>query len=389
MSISPRALAVLLAAMAAIGPFSIDAYMPAFPAIGASLGASPVEVQQTLTAYMLPFAFMTLWHGALADALGRRRVLLAAYAIYVLASLACVLAGSIEVLWLSRALQGLSAGAGMVVGRAIVRDVFDGAAAQKMMAQIGMLFAIAPAVAPVLGGWIHAFFGWHAIFGFLMLYGIVLYVAILRLLPETLSPENRRSLHPVLLARSYREVFADPRFLSITAAVALHFNGFFLYVLSSPVFLMQHLGVSAQGFLWLFGPAMIGLIAGSYLSSRLAGRLSPGRTILLGYVIMVAAAMFNLGLNLADESRLPWAVMPLAIYVVGTALAMTSQGLMVLDLYPEKRGLVASCQSVIQTGVNALTASLLAPLLWDSTLHMALAMVAFLALSGLLLALKR
>lgn len=102
MKTAPKGLAALLAAMAAIGPFSIDAYMPAFPAIGAGLGASPVEVQQTLTAYMLPFAFMTLWHGALADALGRRRVLLVSYAIYALASLLCALAGRIEVLWLGR-----------------------------------------------------------------------------------------------------------------------------------------------------------------------------------------------------------------------------------------------------------------------------------------------
>jgi MFS transporter, DHA1 family, multidrug resistance protein len=388
-TISPRALAVLLAAMAAIGPFSIDAYLPAFPAIGAGLGASPIEVQQTLTAYMLPFAAMTLWHGALADALGRRRVLLASYAIYVIASLSCVLATSIEVLWLGRALQGLSAGAGMVIGRAIVRDVFDGAAAQKLMAQIGMLFAVAPALAPVIGGWIQAFFAWQAIFVLLMLYGMVLYVAILRLLPETLREKDRQSLHPVLLARSYREVFADTRFLAIAAATALHFNGFFLYVLSSPAFLMRHLGVSAQGFLWLFGPAMIGLMAGSYLSSRLAGRLSPSGTVLLGYGVMLAAAMFNLGLNLAVEPRLPWAVIPLAVYVFGSVLAMTSQGLMVLDLYPGKRGLVSSCQSVVQTGINALTASLLAPLLWGSTLHMATAMLAFLGLSGLLLALKR
>ncbi len=385
----PRGLAILLAAMAAIGPFSIDAYMPAFPAIGAGLGVSPVEVQQTLTAYMLPFAFMTLWHGALADALGRRRVLLVAYALYALASLCCALAGRIEVLWLGRALQGLCAGAGMVVSRAIVRDVLDGPAAQKLMAHISMLFAVAPAIAPVIGGWIHALFNWHGIFVFLVLYGVVLMAAIYRWLPETLPPEARQSLHPVLLGRAYREIFSSRAFLVLAAAVALQFNGFFIYVLSSPVFLMKHLGVSAQGFFWLFGPATVGLVAGSYLSSRLAGRMSHGRTILLGYGVMAAAACANLLFNLATVPQLFWAVMPIAIYVMGSALAMTSQGLLILDLFPEKLGLVSSCQSVMQTGINAVTASILAPLAWGSTLDLSVAMVVFLALSGMALAVRR
>ena len=385
---APRGLAVLLAAMTAIGPFSIDAYLPSFPAIGADLAATPVEVQQTLTGYMLPFAFMTLWHGALADALGRRRVLLVAMAMYVLASLACALAGRIEVLWLGRALQGLSAGAGMVVSRAVVRDILDGPPAQRLMARIGMLFALAPAVAPVIGGWIHSAFGWQAIFVFLAIYGVLLWAAIYRWLPETLPRHARQSLHPLQLLHAYRSVFGRPAFLALSGAVALHFNGFFIYVLSSPVFLMQHLGVSERGFLWLFGPATAGLMAGSFLSSRLAGRLSHGRTMISGYVIMLSAAAGNLAINLAGEPALPWAVLPIAIYVTGTALAMTSQNLLVLDLFPERRGLAASCQSTLQTGINAVTASTLAPLAWGSMRGLSVAMAVFLALSILLASLR-
>jgi MFS transporter, DHA1 family, multidrug resistance protein len=385
---APRGLAALLAAMTAIGPFSIDAYMPAFPAIGGGLGASPVEVQQTLAAYMLPFAFMTLWHGALADAFGRRRVLLWSYVLYALASLVCALAGSIEVLWLGRALQGLSAGAGMVVGRAIVRDVFDGAAAQRLMAHIGMLFAAAPAIAPVLGGWIHALFNWHGIFLFLVLYGLALMAAIYFWLPETLPVEARQSLHPVLLFRSYRQVFSHPAFWLLAAGVALQFNGFFIYVLSSPVFLMKHLGISETGFFWLFGPATAGVLVGSYVSSRLAGRLSHGKSIALGYAIMAVAAGANLLYNGLAVPQLPYAVLPHSIYTIGMTLAMNSQTLLILDLFPEKRGLVSSCMGVTQTSVNALTAAVLAPLFWGSQLNLAIAMVAFLGISALL-AVKR
>jgi len=388
MRTAPKGLAPLLAALAAIGPFSIDTYLPAFPAIGQGLAATPVEVQQTLTAYLVPFAFMMIWHGALADALGRRRVLLWAYGLYAMASLFCAAAGSIEALWLGRALQGLSAGAGLVVGRAIVRDVLDGPAAQRLMAHIGMMFAIAPAIAPVLGGWVHAFFDWHAIFVFLALYGFVLVAAMWRYLPETLPPQARQTLQPMPLLRAYGEVFSHRGFLALAGALALTFNGFFIYVLSAPAFLIGHLGVSPQGFLWLFGPAMVGMIVGNYLSARLAGEISSGRTIGLGFAIMVGAAVINIGINLAMTPRLPWSVLPVALYVVGMALAMPSLSIRVLDLFPQRRGLISSCQGVTQTGVNAVTASVLAPLAWGSTLNLSLVMAFFLLLGAAAFALR-
>lgn len=380
MAAAPKGLAPLLAALAAIGPFSIDTYLPAFPAMAAALDASAVEVQQTLTFYLVPFAFMMLWHGALADALGRRRVLLWAYALYALASLFCAFAGSIEMLWVGRALQGLSSGAGLVVGRAIVRDVLDGPAAQRLMAHIGLMFAIAPALAPVAGGWIHAFFDWQAVFVFLALYGAVLLFALYRYLPETLPAHARQSLRLRPLAAAYAGVFSHRGFLALAAALALNFNGFFIYVLSAPAFLIGQLGVSPQGFLWLFGPAMVGMLLGNLLSSLLAERISSRRTIALGFAVMALAAAANVGLNALAAPRLPWSVLPIAPYVVGMSLTMPSISLRILDLFPQRRGLISSCQGAMQTGVNAVTAALLAPLAWGSTLTMALAMAGFLLL---------
>jgi DHA1 family bicyclomycin/chloramphenicol resistance-like MFS transporter len=377
---APRGTAFMLAAMTAIAPFSIDTYLPAFPEMATSLGATPVEVQQTLAVYMVAFAFMMLWHGALADALGRRRVLLTAFAVYVAASLVCVFAGRIEVLWLGRALQGMSAGAGMVVSRAIIRDLLDGPAAQRLIAHTGMIFAIAPAIAPVIGGWIHAFFSWHAIFVFLVLYGSALFAAVYFLLPETLPPEKRQSLHPGPLARAYFAVFTHPPFLALAFAIALSFNGFFIYVVSAPKFLLEHVGVSAQGFLWLFGPAMLGLMGGNWLSAHLAGHVSSRRTIALGFAFMIAAAIANLLMNLWLPPTLPWAVLPQAFYLFGVSVAMPNLTLRILDLYPERRGLISSCQGATQTGMNAVTASILAPLFWDSTLNLAVAMMAFMVL---------
>jgi MFS transporter, DHA1 family, multidrug resistance protein len=346
-------------------------------------------VQQTLSAYMATFSFMMLWHGALSDAFGRRRVLLVAFALFAAASLFCAFATRIEHLWLGRALQGLSAGAGMVVSRAIVRDVLEGPAAQRLLAHIGIMFAIAPAVAPVIGGWIQSWFGWQAVFIFLALYRFVLVAAIYRLLPETLAPEDRQSLQPKPLARAYAAVFTHPPFIALALTLALTFNGFFIYVLSAPKFLIDHLGVSPTAFLWLFGPVMLGMMGGNWLAARLAGQVGSRRTIGLGFAIMIGSALVNLAMNFWLPPALPWAVLPLALYVFGMALNMPVLSLRVLDLFPERRGLVSSCQGSTQTAINTVTAALLAPLFWDSTLTLALAMLVFLLLGLTAFALRQ
>ncbi|MDD5175941.1 MAG: multidrug effflux MFS transporter [Sterolibacterium sp.] len=382
----PTGLTVLLAALAMIGPFSIDTYLPAFPAIRASLGATQVELQQTLTAYLLTFSLMILWHGALSDALGRRRVILVGLALYVFSSLFCVFATRIEYLWLGRAVQGLSSGVGMVVSRAIIRDLLDGPAAQRQMAHISMMFALGPALAPIIGGWIHAFFDWHGIFVFMALFGAVLWLATLLWLPETLPPEKRQSLHPAHLWHAYTSVFSSGEFMRLSSAIAFNFGGIFLYVMSAPVFLIEHLGISPQGFAWLFVPFVGGMVLGSFLSGRLAGQLSPRRTIALGYLIMGLAATANLILNLASVPKLPWAILTFPLYAIGMALTMPSLQLLALDLFPEKRGLASSCQGVVQTATNTLIAAVLAPLLWATQLTLACGMEGFLLLGMIVFA---
>jgi DHA1 family bicyclomycin/chloramphenicol resistance-like MFS transporter len=379
----PRRIALLLAALSALGPFSIDTYLPSFHDIGQTLHATQLEVQQTLTAFLLPFAIMTLWHGAISDALGRRRVILVMLALFALASAGCLFATRIEHLWLLRALQGISAGAGIVISRAIVRDLFDGPPAQRLMSHITMMFALAPAVAPVIGGWLQSWFGWRSVFAFLVLITVALWLTCWRFLPETLPPARRQSLHPTYLGRSYWKVLTSPAFLLACGALAFNFAGFFIYVLSAPVFLMRHLGVAETGFLWLFGPAMIGLMSGSWLSGRLAGKLSLPRTIASAYLVMGAAALLNIGLNLALPPSLPLSVAPIFIYVFGMAMAMPCLTLIALDPYPEQRGLAASCQTFLQSGFNALAAGVIAPALWGSTLTLAFGMGGLLLLGGI------
>ena len=373
-----RGLAALLAALSSVGPFSIDAYLPSMGEIGRVLHADPLAVQQTLTAYMLPFAIMTLWHGALSDALGRRRVVLWGTALFALASLACVFAQNIRMLLVFRALQGMTAGAGVVVGRAIVRDKFHGAEAQRVMSQITLTFALAPAIAPVLGGWLQTAYGWRAVFVFLVMFAGGCWLLCRFVLPETLPPARRQPLDPWFLLRSYARVLTSQRFVALCLTVTLLFSGFFVYVTSAPVFLMQHLGVPATGFLWLFGPATIGMATGSYISGRVAGRLSPRRTLAWAFSIMGLAAGANLAFNYLHSPALPWSVMPLCLYVFGMSLSFPTLTLLALDLFPSQRGLAASCQAFVQTLGAALNA-ILAPLVWGSTRTLALTMLGSLA----------
>lgn len=378
-----RSIAFLLAALSALGPFSIDTYLPSFHEIAEKLGATQLQVQQTLAAYLVAFAVMTLWHGAISDRFGRRRVILIALACFGLASAGCAVASSIEQLWFWRAMQGVTAGAGMVVSRAIVRDLYDGADAQRLMAQITMMFALAPAIAPVIGGWLQTFFGWRSVFAFLVLSTAALWVACWKLLPETLPPEKRQSLKPAYLGRTYWKVMSSPPFLFACAAISLNFGGFFVYVLSAPVFLIQHLGVHETGFLWLFGPAMAGMIGGSWLSGRLAGKISFSRTIALGYLLMAIAAIANLCLNLALPPALPWSVLPVFVYTLGMSLTMPCLSILALDPFPAQRGLAASCQSFFQSSFNTVIAALIAPALWGSTLSLAWGMAGMMAIGGI------
>lgn len=378
-----RLMAVLLAAITALGPFSIDTYLPSFHDIGRSLGASQLEVQQTLTAYLLPFSVMMLWHGAISDAVGRRRFLLAGLVLYILAALACLTASRIEHLWLGRAAMGISAGVGMVVGRAVIRDLYAGADAQRLMAHVGAIFAIAPAVAPIIGGWLQSWFGWRAVFIFLVAFAGLLFLACWRWLPETLPREQRQSLHPGHLARAYSRTMTDPAFVAACAAVAFQFVGMFIYVLSAPVFLVQHLGFSEREFAWLFIPLTSGMMFGSWLSGRLAGHLPAAATVRLGYLLMGGAAVANLAINLLAPTVPHWYVASLPLYTAGMALANPSLTLYALDRAPSRRGLAASCQSFIHTAASALAAGVVVPLLWGSTLHMALGMLTLLTLGAL------
>ena len=371
---APRwALAALLALLGMLGPFSIDTYIPAFSGIGAALGATPVEMQQTLSVYLFGFAFMNLFHGALADSFGRRPVVLTGIAVFTLASAGCALAQSVGQLVLFRGLQGLSTGAGIVVSRAVIRDMFPPDQAQKVMSQVTIFFGVAPAIAPVVGGWLFVHAGWHAIFWFLTAVGIALWIANFKLLPETLHVSHRQAFNVRNLLRGYWQLGASPRFLLLALASGVPFNGMFLYVLAAPAFLGEHLKLAPTQFFWFFLLTISGIMAGSFASGRLAGRIAPKRQIRYGFVVMTVVSLANVAANLLFVPRPAWALLPIALFAFGWALMVPVVTLLVLDLHPDRRGMASSLQACIGSVANGLVAGVIAPLVMHSTRALATA----------------
>ena len=376
-------LTLLIACLSMLGPFSIDTYLPAFSGIGASIGATPAEMQQTLSSYLLGFSLMNLFHGALSDSFGRRPVILAGASVFTLASIGCALSSSIGWLVAFRALQGLSAGAGMVVSRAIIRDLFAPADAQRAMSQVTLYFAVAPAVAPLLGGWVFAGLGWHAIFWMLALLGTLLGVVIWRRLPETLHDSERQPFHPMHLLQGYAALVRSPQFLALVVASGVPFNGMFLYVLSAPAFVGRHLGLAPTQFFWFFAITVSGIMGGAWLSGRLAGRVPWRRQIRWGFVVMSAVSLLNVVLNLWFEPSPWWSMWPVGLYALGWSLMTPVVTLLGLDQVPERRGMASSVHSSISSAANALVAGALTPLVMDSPLDLALAALVMMA-AGLL-----
>ena len=378
---APRwALAALLAVLGMVGPFSIDTYIPAFSGIARSIGATPVEMQQTLSAYLFGFAFMNLFHGALSDSFGRRPVVLWGMAVFTLASLGCALSQSIGQLVLFRALQGLSTGAGIVVSRAVIRDMFPPAEAQRVMSQVTIYFGVAPAIAPIVGGFLFVHLGWHSVFWFLVAVGCVLFIANYKLLPETLHVDHRQPFKFKHLMRGYWDLCSDPRFLLLALASGVPFNGMFLYVLAAPAFLGDHLQLAPTQFFWFFLLTIGGIMSGAWLSGRMAGKVTPKRQIRDGFLIMVVTSVINVAANTFFVPNVLWAIWPIGFFAFGWALMVPVVTLLVLDLHPERRGMASSLQAVIGSTANGLVAGVIAPLVMHSTLALAVTSILMLSI---------
>ena len=375
---STRRLAFLLGGLAMFGPFSIDTIFPAFPQIAEELGADKLAMQQTISVYLLAYAAMSLVHGPLSDALGRRPVIVAGLVVFALASAGCALSTSLPMLLSFRALQGFSAGVGLIVGRAVIRDVLHGHDAQRLMSQVSMIFGIAPALAPVVGGWLLGWQRWPGIFWFLAAFAVALIGVVWRGLPETHPPEARLPLQARPLLRGYAAILRRPRFLRLALAGALNFGALFLYIASAPAFVLDMLGLGERDFGWFFIPMIGGMMLGAFVSGRAAGRIDGQRLANIGFACCGVATLANIGYNLfADADALPWAVLPISLNAFGIALVFPIVTLAILDMYPLQRGSASSLQAFVGLLLNVAIAGVLSPALSHDGLTLALGAAAF------------
>ncbi|MFT3767677.1 MAG: multidrug effflux MFS transporter [Minicystis sp.] len=273
----PVLLALILGVLTALGPLSIDMYLPSLPTIQRELGTTASLTQLTLAAYFAGLGIGQLAYGPLTDRFGRKRPLYAGLALYVVASIACALSPSVYMLVALRFLQAVGGAAGQVVTRAVVRDLYVGAAAAQLLSRLILVMGVAPILAPLVGGWVLLFAGWRAIFATLAVLGLGCLVLMITLLPETATARTP-SLDVGHIGRNLRELSRDRSFMAYTLTGAFSQAGMFAYISGSPFVLIELFHVSPQRYGWIFGANAFGLIAGSQINHRLLARRSPGRS---------------------------------------------------------------------------------------------------------------
>ena len=370
--LNPRIL--ILASLTALAPFAIDTYLPAFEVMENDLATNSNFIQQTLTFYLVPYTIMTIFHGAISDSIGRIKTIKYGMSLFILGSIGCVFATSIEMLWISRLIQGVGAGAGNVVARAMVRDLYSGATAQKVMATIQIIFGIAPAIAPMVGGLLLGI-SWQAIFIFLIIYSVLITIFSVNFLPETISKQNQLPFNLESVLSRYRDLLNDKNYIFLILAVSFNFSAFFLYVLSSPIFLMQHLNLSSSQFGYLFIPTVTGMIMGSFISKKTAGIISPAKMLKIAYLWMLLITSINLIFCLFFPSILFVNIGLIAFYNIGMAAAMPLISIKALDCFPKARGTAASGQAFSQMLVSSFVAGLVIPIIWGSLATLAIGML--------------
>ena len=375
--LNPRIL--ILASLTALAPFAIDTYLPAFEVMENDLATNSNFIQQTLTFYLVPYTIMTIFHGAISDSIGRIKTIKYGMSLFILGSIGCVFATNIEMLWISRLIQGVGAGAGNVVARAMVRDLYSGATAQKVMATIQIIFGIAPAIAPMVGGLLLGI-SWQAIFIFLIIYSVLITIFSVNFLPETISKQNQLPFNFESVLSRYRDLLNDNNYIFLILAVSFNFSAFFLYVLSSPIFLMQHLNLSSSQFGYLFIPTVTGMILGSFISKKTAGIISPAKMLKIAYLWMLLITSINLIFCLFFPSIIFMNIGLIALYNIGMAAAMPLISIKALDCFPKARGTAASGQAFSQMLVSSVVAGLIIPIIWGSLATLAIGMLVIFSL---------
>ena len=359
-------LTILLAAMTAFPPMAIDQYLPALPAIGRDLGASAAAVQGTLSIFFVGFSAGQLVYGPLSDRFGRRWPLLAGIMLFVAASIACAMVQSIAALIAWRFVQSVGAAAPAVIARAMVRDLFDGTEAARMLSLMALMMGVAPLAAPILGGYLTEWFGWASNFSALALFGVLCLAGAAFGLPETLPAARRRTAGVAQMLRDYATLARDRRFQGYALASGLSFGGYFAYVSGSPFVFIELYGVPVSLFGYLFGLNVLGMMVGSAANTRLVGRIGIDGMLAGGVWIAAAAGVALIVLGVTGAGGL-WALFA-AIFVFVAVQGLITANAMAgaLSVRPDLAGTAAALAGVSMFIVGAI-AGVLVNALFDGT----------------------
>jgi MFS transporter, DHA1 family, multidrug resistance protein len=369
------ALTVLLALVTAIGPLSIDLYLPALPEIGRLLDAPTSLVQLTISVYLIGFAGGQIVYGPVSDRYGRKPVLMTALLVFCAATLACAIAPGIEALIAARTLQGFGASGAIVLARAIIRDLYEGARAGRELSIMAIIMGLAPIIGPMIGGAVQTVLGWRADFAFIFAAGAAAAVLSWRLLPETRrAPTAPLSLANVL--RSYRLLLRHRGFLANIALVAISFCGLFAWISASPFVLQDLYGLSAFSYGLAFGLAAVGFMLGTSLAATIVVRLGLDRTIGLGAAVLAAGGLALLAaVGFLPRSGLSLAL-PVAVYLAGMGLIMPQAFASALQPFPHHAGAASALGGVVQQSAAAIAGAVVAHALGMSAWPLAIAVAA-------------
>jgi DHA1 family bicyclomycin/chloramphenicol resistance-like MFS transporter len=375
-------LAVLLGGLSMVSPFSIDTFFPAFHAMELALGVDAWQLQQVITAYMVPFAFASLVHGPLSDAIGRRPVMIWGMALYAVGSIACTVAPNYGSLMASRMLQGATAGVGVVIGRAVIRDLYEGPRAQRLMSITTMIFSIAPAVAPIIGGWVHVAFGWRAVFAVMTVCGLIFATSAWWKLPETHPVSARVPFNARNLVATSITVLRHPEFLMLSFAAALNFASLACYIGSAPAIVELHWQKGETDYFMLFLPVILGILTGATVSAVFARHFDLLTQVRVGLIVTFTTALARVLVHSTlDEA--PVLLQQALLYAsgIGAQFAFPALTLRMLDLFPALRGTAAAGQSFVALLITAFTFGVVAPLVLPSLSWLAYTSLAFTVLA--------
>ena len=349
------ATAVLLGLLMSSLPLSVDSTLPSMPLAAADFGVSDGRIQFSLGIFMAGVAVGQLFYGPVSDRFGRRPVLLVAFAVFVASAAGCALSASIGSFFAFRFVQGLAACAASVLGRAIVRDLFDRERAAKMLAYVMTMYGIAPIVGPIIGAHLTVAAGWRAIYWVLAAFGVVALVAAWRALGETIPARRLDAIRPGPLARTYARVLGDRVFVGYMFMLSACFCGLFAFLTASATSLIGHIGVSVEGYGYLFAGCMAAYMSGAWLSGRLVGRRSLHVMIVTGGATMPVAGIAMAGLALAGVDAAAAIVVPMAVFMFAFAFIVPAGQAAAMSIFPEIAGAASSMLGFVQLSLSALT----------------------------------